>query len=70
MWIFTIIMLFGIIICFVQSYKSDLPGELRPYLVNKYEGPVLVTVGLVASVITGLMSSNRVKEGFKVAYGL
>lgn len=70
MWIFTIIILFGIIICFVQSYKSDLPEGLKPYLVNKYEGPILVTVGLVASVIVGLMSGNKVKEGFKSAYGL
>ena len=69
MWIFTIIILAGLIICFVQIHKSELDHSLKPFLVNKYEGPILVSVGLVASVAVGLMSGKKVKEGFKAAYG-
>ena len=63
MWIFSLILLVGLILSYME-----ISGK-KP-MVMKYEGPILVTVGLVASILVGMMSSEKVSEGFSEAFGL
>ena len=62
MWIFAIILIVGLVL----SYREIKTGK---HYVTQCEGPILVTIGLVASILVGMMSSEKVSEGFCEAFG-
>ena len=63
MWIFVILMLIGIWL----SYRTIAYGQK---FVNEYEGPIVVGIGLLLSVLTAIVSGGETTEGFKSLYGL
>lgn len=63
MWIFVVIMIIGIWL----SYRTI--NEAGCY-VNVYEGPIVVAVGLLCSILVGMLSGGKTSEGFKTVYGL
>ena len=52
MWIFTILMAIGLFLCY-RTIKT------KQYYKHDMEGPILVLFGLVASVITGVLSGGN-----------
>ena len=59
MWLFTLILTFGVIMCFVNA-----SGKI---MMNKYEGSIISLVGLVGSVIIGMVSKNS-RETFTALF--
>ena len=64
MWIFTVLIGFGIWLSFRQ-----IKGDKQPYK-HKFEGPILSTIGLLLSVMVGMLSGGETTENFKALYGL
>lgn len=68
MWLFTVFMAIGLFLC----YRTIKTGQCYVY---NMEGPILVLFGLVASVITGVLSGGNGNaavnvEKFCALYGL
>ena len=62
MWFFTLIMLIGFIIA-----KRNLEGE-NGFTSSRYEGLIIIFIGLVSSVVVGVKSSASGLESFKSLY--
>lgn len=63
MWIFVILIVIGLILTFRTLHTGN-------NFIHRFEGPVVIVIGLVASVVTGVMSSKKLSEGFKESLGI
>ena len=64
MWVFTIMIAIGLWLCY-RTIKT------KQYYKHDMEGPVLIGIGLVLSVITGMISGGeQATESFCALYGL
>lgn len=63
MWIFVILIVVGLILTFRTLHTGN-------NFVHRLEGPVIIVIGLVASIVTGVMSSKKLSEGFKESLGI
>ena len=63
MWVFTICIFAGLILS-VRNADSCVKSMFHPY-----EVPILLTVGLLGSIIVGTSSSRSISEGFAEAFG-
>lgn len=63
MWIFVVIMIIGLWL----SYRTI---DTYDHYVSIYEGPIVVAIGLLCSVIVGMLSGGKTSESFKTLYGL
>ena len=59
MWLFTIILTIGVIMCFVNA-----SGKI---MMNKYEGAIISIVGLIGSITIGMLSKNS-RETFTALF--
>ena len=59
MWLFTLILTFGVIMCFVNASGKTM--------MNKYEGSIISLVGLVGSIAIGMISKNS-RETFTALF--
>lgn len=59
MWLFTLILTFGVIMCFVNA-----SGKI---MMNKYEGAIISLVGLIGSIVIGMVSKNS-RETFTALF--
>jgi uncharacterized protein YybS (DUF2232 family) len=59
MWIFTIILTIGVVMTFVNT-----KGKI---LANKYEGSIISLVGLIGSVVIGMVSKKS-RETFMAIF--
>ena len=50
MWILVIVIIIGIVLCYRNLNDKKY--------INKYEGLILISVGLISSCIAGIMSNN------------
>ena len=50
MWILVIVIIIGIVLCYNNLNDKQY--------INKYEGLILISVGLISSCIVGIMSNN------------
>lgn len=64
MWIFTICIFVGLILS-IRNASED--GK---HIVHPYEVPILISIGLLGSIIVGTTTSKHVSEGFAEAFGV
>jgi len=50
MWILVIVIVIGIILCYYNLNNKQY--------INKYEGLILISIGLISSCIVGIMSNK------------
>ena len=50
MWILVIVIIIGIILCYYNLNNK--------IYTNKYEGLIIISIGLISSCIAGIMSNN------------
>ena len=50
MWILVIVMIIGIVLCYYNLNDKKY--------INKYEGLILISIGLISSCIAGMISNN------------
>jgi chromate transport protein ChrA len=62
MWLFTILIVIGLF----MTYREI---EDKKHIYHKFEGPILIVIGLVASVVVGVNSSDKGLEKFCGMYG-
>lgn len=65
MWVFTICIFIGLIL----SVRNAVDEESEP-VIHQYEIPILLTVGLLGSIIVGTSSSKNISEGLAEAFGV
>lgn len=65
MWIFTICIFIGLIL----SVRNAVVDDGEPFM-HKYEVPILLTIGLLGSIIVGTSTSKNISEGFAEAFGV
>ena len=63
MWIFTILIIIGLYFAY-NTIKN------KKQYTHEMEGPILIAIGLVGGIITGLFSGNKTTESFKTLYGI
>jgi len=63
MWIFTICIFLGLILSVRNADSCSNP------VIHSYEVPILLTFGLLGSIIVGTSSSRSISEGFAEAFG-
>ena len=61
MWIMTIILGIGIILLFLERYRKI---SISPYI-----SPYMILIGFLGSVIVGVGTTSKKREGFKSIYG-
>ena len=65
MWVFTICIFIGLIL----SVRNAVAKDDEP-VIHQYEVPILLTVGLLGSIIVGTSSSKNISEGLAEAFGV
>ena len=63
MWVFTICIFAGLIL---SVHNAD---SYNRHMVHPYEVPILLTIGLLGSIIVGTSSSRSISEGFAEVFG-
>ena len=63
MWVFTICIFMGLILSVCNADSCE------HYVAHPYEVPILLTIGLLGSIIVGTSSSRSISEGFAEAFG-
>lgn len=63
MWVFVVIMVIGLWL----TYRT-ITGNKQ--FKHKLEGPIMIAIGLLCSVLVGMFSGGETTEGFKSVYGL
>lgn len=63
MWIFVVIMIIGLWLTY-RTISQDKQFK------HKLEGPIVIAIGLLCSVLVGMFSGGETSESFKALYGL
>ena len=63
MWIFVVIMIIGLWL----TYRTISEGK---EFIHELEGPIVIAIGLLCSIVVGMFSGGETTESFKTLYGL